>query len=250
MVGFGDLTKDAEALAGLITNRMGEDGKVDTSRDDEIRKRLAEMEDANKFGINIPELIAEILKTQIRGEGFEIDTQEIMQGVMQSIVGASMQGLIPDERAGAIAKGADHPKTAQEAAFKVMFDKMGEEMKSIDNLMTQQDALAEVLERTKTVYEQMVGVGEGEEGGNIGKSIQDFAGKLRDAGTSLDNFKNFNVNFNAQTKKTSDLIANVTQLNDEAIVVVQALAARVRNLETHAGRLRSDDNPLDLGEYK
>tara|TARA_Y100000401_G_scaffold29357_1_gene21425 strand:+ start:9803 stop:15145 length:5343 start_codon:yes stop_codon:yes gene_type:complete len=251
LVGFGDLTKDAEALAGLITNRMGEDGKVDTSRDDEIRKRLAEMEDANKFGINIPELIAEILKTQIRGEGFEIDTQEIMQGVMQSIVGASMQGLIPDDRAGAIAKGADNPRTAQEAAFKVMFDKMGEEMKSIDNLMTQQDALAEVLERTKTVYEQMVGVGEGEEGGNIGKSIQDFAGKLRDAGTSLDNFKNFNVNFNAQTKKTSDLIANVTQLNDEAIVVVQALAARVRNLETHAGRLRSDDDPLEnLGEYK
>ena len=176
LVGLGDLTKDAEVLADLITNRMGEDGKVDTSRDDEIRKRLAEMEDANKFGINIPELIAEILKTQIRAEGFEVDTQEIMQGVMQSIVGASMQGLIPDERAGAIAKGADHPKTAQEAAFKVVFDKMKEEMDSIDRLVTQQDALAEVLERTKTVYEQMVGVGEGEEGGNIGKSIQDFAG--------------------------------------------------------------------------
>ena len=76
------------------------------------------------------------------------------------------------------------------------------------------------------------------------KAYKTSRGKLRDAGTSLDNFKNFNVNFNAQTKKTSDLIANVTQLNDEAIVVVKQLAARVRTLETHAGRLRSDDDPL------
>ena len=168
---------------------------------------------------------------------------------MQSIVGASMQGLIPDDRAGAIAKGADNPRTAQEAAFKVMFDKMGEEMKSIDKLMTQQDALAEVLERTKTVYEQMIGAGEGEEGGNIGKNIQDFGTKLRTAGESLDNFKNFNVEFNAQTKSTSDLIASVTQLNDEAVVVVKQLASRVRQLEEHAGRLRGDPDPVgNVGE--
>ena len=90
----------------------------------------------------------------------------------------------------------------------------------------------------------MVGAGEGEEGGNIGKNIQDFGEKLRTAGESLENFKNFNVEFNAQTKRTSDLIASVTQLNDEAVVVVKQLASRVRQLEEHAGRLRGDPDPV------
>ena len=240
LVGLGDLTKDAQAIADLIGQRLtfNEKGEkqVDTSRDDEIRKRLAEAEDANKFGINIAELISEILKA----EGSKID----MQGVMESIVGASVQGLIPDDRASEIAIGADNPRTAQEAAFKVVFEKMKAEMDSIDNLVTQQDALAEVLDRTKKVYEQMVGAGEGGEGGNIGKNIQDFGEKLRTAGESLENFKNFNVEFNAQTKSTSDLIASVTQLNDEAVVVVKQLASRVRQLEEHAGRLRGDPDPV------
>ena len=239
LVGLGDLTKDAEAIADLISQRV--ENKGDTSRDDEIRKRLAEAEDANKFGINIAELITEILKA----EGSKID----MQGVMQSIVGASMSGLIPDDRAAEISIGADNPRTAQEAAFKVVFEKMKAEMDSIDNLVIQQDALAEVLERTKTVYEQMVGAGEGEEGGNIGKNIQDFGQKLRRAGESLDNFRNFNVDFNAQTRSTSDLIASVTQLNDEAVVQIKELARRVKQLQEHMGRLRGDPDPVNnVGE--
>ena len=238
-LGFGNMTKDATSIAELIKQRI--EGKGDTSRDDEIRKRLTEFE-SQGFGVNIGELLAEMFKA----EGTNID----MQQIMQSIVGASMQGLIPDERAGAIAIGADNPKTAEEAAFKVMFDKMQEEMRSIDNLVTQQDALSEILTRTKEVYEQMVGAGEGEEKGNIGKNIQDFATKLRTAGENLDNFKSFNADFNAQTKSTSDLIASVTQLNGEAVVVVKSLAARVRELETHAGRLRDDGDPVgNVGEF-